>query len=66
MIQYLDILTKLKQAGYSTTRLRQEKILSEKTIQQIRTGKPITTETINKICTLINCPVQEIIQYKKD
>jgi len=35
------ILERLKQAGYSTYRLRIEKIIAEGTLQAIRTGKTI-------------------------
>ena len=38
-IEYtFDILAKLKEAGYSTYKLRKDKILGEATIQKRRTG----------------------------
>ena len=63
MIIYKDVLQKLKDAGYNSTRIRQEKLLSQKTLQHIRTGKPVTTETIDKICELTGCKVEEVIEY---
>ena len=37
MIRYrLEILKELKKAGYSSYRLRQEKVLGEGTLQQVR------------------------------
>ena len=49
MIVYKDILAKLKEAGYTTTRLRKEKILPESTITRLRNNNPITTETLDTI-----------------
>lgn len=63
IIIYKDILGKLKAAGYNTNRLRQEKLLPESTIQAIRSGKPITTKSIDTICSLLNCKPGEILDY---
>ena len=39
MLRYkINILLELKKAGYPSTRLRQEKIIGESTIQKLRTG----------------------------
>lgn len=64
MIIYKDILQKLKDAGYTTTRLRREKILSESTLTKLRTNKPISTETLGLICKLTGLPVEELITYE--
>ena len=66
MILYKDILTKLKDAGYTTTRLRREKIISEGTLTKLRHNHPITTETIDLICNLTGLPVEDLIEHKKD
>lgn len=63
IIIYKDILGKLKAAGYNTNRLRQEKRLPESTIQAIRSGKPITTKSIDTICSLLNCKPGDILDY---
>lgn len=63
MIIYKDILTKLKDAGYNTGRIRKEKILSESTLQRLRNGTTITTETIDTICKLIGCRVEDLIEF---
>ena len=65
MIIYKDILQKLKDAGYTTTRLRKEKILSESTLTKLRNNGPITMETLDMICQLTDLPVEELIEYKK-
>lgn len=59
----LDILTELKKAGYSTYKLRKEKILAERTIQNIRNKKIINTENLAVICKLLNCQPGDILEY---
>ena len=65
MIIYKDILQKLKNAGYNTNRIRKEGLLSEGTLQRLREGKPITTETIDIICNLTGARIEELIEHKK-
>lgn len=64
MIVYKDILEKLKKAGYNTTRLRREKLLSESSLSRIRKNQHISTETLNVICELTGLPVEDLIEYR--
>lgn len=66
MIIYKNILANLKAAGYPTTRLRKEKILSESTITRIRENESISIETLDKICELTGLPVEKLIEYVPD
>lgn len=66
MITYNDILQRLKNAGYNTTRIRKENILPQSTLQRLREGKPITTETIDILCQLLNCQPGDILEYIPD
>lgn len=50
MFRYkVDILKALADHGYNTSKLRKDKIMSQATMQNIRQGKGITTDTINTI-----------------
>lgn len=67
MIQYkINILSALKEAGYSTTVLRQQHILAEKTIQHLRTGENLNTKTLDVICRLLNCQPGDLLKYVPD
>lgn len=66
MIVYLDILKKLAEKGWPTTRLQREREISNGTIIQIRAGKPITTTTIDTICRLCGCQPGDLIRYVPD
>ena len=45
----IDVLKELSNRGYTSPRIRKEKILSQATMQNIRQGKGITTDTLNTI-----------------
>ena len=67
MIKYkIDILEELKNKGYSSYRLRKDKILGEATIQKIRNKDQINFDNLNKICELLECQPGDLIIYVKD
>lgn len=59
----IDILPMLKEAGFNTTRLRREKLLSESTIQALREGKAVSIDNISRICAMLNCQPGDILEY---
>ena len=66
MIVYKDILGKLSAAGWSTYRLQQKKLISNGTIIQIRAGRPVTTSTLDVICSLLKCQPGDLIRWEPD
>lgn len=66
MIVYKNMLSALKAAGYSTYKLRKEKLLSEETISTIRNNGTITSKTIDVVCRLANCQPGDIMEYVPD
>ena len=58
----IDILKALVEHGYNATIIRKDKILSQATMQNIRQGKGITTDTINTICLILRCQPSDIIE----
>ena len=61
----IDVLASLKEHGYTTTRLRKEKLLAESTIQQLRGKKLVSWTNIDRLCALLNCQPGDILEYKK-
>jgi putative transcriptional regulator len=67
MLKYkFDVLEALKAAGYSTYRIRTEKLLSESTVQKLREKQPIGWDNLNSLCKLLNCQPGDILEYKKE
>lgn len=64
MIVYKDILERLTAAGYTTYRIRKEKLIPESTMQKLRTNGAITTDTLDKLCELLNCQPGELLEHR--
>ena len=62
----VDILGKLKSAGYSTYKLRKEKIFGESTIQRFRAGDPLEWPVLDKLCSLLGCQPGDLIGHEPD
>ena len=56
----------LKEAGYTTYKLRQEKLLGERAIQKLRTGDLPSWNELNTICSLLNKQVGDLVEYIPD
>lgn len=62
----VDILALLKEAGYSSYRIRKEKLMGEATLQKIRNNEPVSWENIATICRLLNCQPGDLLEYVSD
>lgn len=65
-IYKFDVLDKLKETGYNTTRLRKEKLLGENAIQSLRRDEVVGIIALEKICKLLDMQPGDIIEYIKD
>ena len=59
----IDVLEKLKGAGFSTYRIRKDKLLSESTVQKFRKGETVSLENIAIVCKLLDCQPGDIMEY---
>lgn len=58
----VNVIDALKDAGYSTYRIRKEKLLHEMTLQSLRDGKMVSWKILDDICALLNCQPGDIIE----
>ena len=59
----IDVIAALKSAGYSTYKIRKEKIISQSTLQKFRNGEIVNADNIALICKLLKCQPGDIIEY---
>jgi putative transcriptional regulator len=59
----VDIMAELKKKGYSSTRIREEKLIGQSYLQQIRHGEIVSWKTIDTICALLECQPGDLIEY---
>ena len=66
MITYEPFYKTLKEKGISTYKLINEYKLSRSLIDRLKHNKPITTVTLNDLCSILDCKIEDILEYKKD
>ena len=59
----VDILAELKKHGYTSTRIREEKLIGQSYLQQLRHGELVSWKILDKICALLECQPGDLIEY---
>ncbi len=62
----IDVIAELKKSGFTTYRMRKEKIFGERQLQQIRDGEIVSNAVLDKLCKLLNCQPGDILEYVDD
>ena len=63
IIYKIDIIQALKEAGYNTNRIRNERIMGEAMLQKIRNNQMVSWATLETICKLLSCQPGDLIEY---
>lgn len=62
----IDVLAALKEAGYNTNRIRQEKLLSESALQRLRNGEFVSLSNLGTLCKLLDCQPGDLLECVPD
>lgn len=62
----VNVLAALKEKGYTTYRIRREKLLRESTVQKLRAGIGVSWDNLEIICKLLQCQPADLIEYEED
>lgn len=63
MIDYSPFWNTLKKSNESTYTLINKYHISSATIDKLRKNKSMNTTTLNDLCRILNCRLEEIAQY---
>lgn len=63
MVVYAPFWETLRRSSESTYTLIKNHHISSSTINKLRKNKPLNTTTINDLCRILNCAVEDIMQY---
>ncbi len=63
IIYRIDVMAALKEKGYSSYKLRKEKLLGEATMTDIRKGQIVSLENLTRLCKLLECQPGDILEY---
>lgn len=65
MITYEKLWKRMKELGISQYRLHMEGI-SNSTLIRLRRNESVNMETIDKLCSILQCDVGDIMEYKQE
>ena len=63
MISYEPLYETMKKKGVTTYKLINEHGISRSLLDRLKHNKPITTVTLNDLCKLLDCRVEDILIY---
>ena len=63
MISYKPFWSTLRMSGESTYTLIKNHRISSSTIDKLRKDKPLNTTTVNDLCRILNCRVEQVMEY---
>ena len=67
MLTYkIDVIESLKEAGYNSTRILKENIISQSAMQKLRKGEMVGIKTLEQLCVLLDMQPGNIIKYIAD
>lgn len=66
MITYEPFYKTLKDKGVSTYKLINQYNISRSLLDRLKHNKPISTVTLNDLCNILDCSVEDILLHIKD
>ena len=66
MIVFDKLWKVMDNKGVTTYKLREECGIDSKTVRRLRSNENIETKTINKLCAVLDCRVEDILEYIPD
>lgn len=66
MIIFDKLWVVMKKKGISTYKLRENSGIDSKTIRRLKANENIETKTLNKLCSVLDCKLEDIAEFIKD
>ena len=63
MISYDKLWQTMKEKNISTYYLREKCGIDSKTIRRLKANENIETKTIDKLCSVLNCNIEDIAEF---
>lgn len=66
IISYAPLWETMKRKGVTTYRLVKEYSFSRGTLDSLKQNRNISTVTLNDLCRILSCRVEEVLEYIPD
>lgn len=66
MIRFDKLWVTMEQKNVTTYQLREQCGIDSKTVRRLKANDNIETKTLNKLCAVLDCRLEDIAEYIKD
>ncbi|MGN1418836.1 MAG: helix-turn-helix domain-containing protein [Acutalibacteraceae bacterium] len=66
MIVFDKLWITMKKKGFSTYTLREKCAIDSKTVRRLKANENIETKTLDKLCTALDCRIEDIAEFIKE
>ena len=66
MIRFDKLWVTMQQKGVSTYQLREQCGIDSKTVRRLKANDNIETKTLNKLCAVLDCRLEDIAEFIPD
>ena len=66
MIVFNKLWDTMAQKGVTTYRLREECGIDSKTVRRLKANENIETKTLNRLCAVLDCKIEDIMEMVPD
>ena len=66
MIKYDKLWETMKKKGVTTYTLREKSGIDSKTVRRLKANENMETKTLNKLCSVLECRLEDIAEYIKE
>lgn len=66
MVSYAPLWRTMEKRGATTYTLQVKGGISSSTIRRLKAGDSVSTNTLDAICKILDCSIQDIVEYMPD
>ena len=66
MIRYTPLWNTMEKQKVTTYTLRVKKGMSHATVQRLQKDLPVSTHTLDRLCSILNCRIEYVVEYVPD
>ena len=66
MVSYAPLWKTMEKRGATTYTLQVKGGISSSTIRRLKAGDSVSTNTLDALCKILNCTMQDVVEYLPD
>ena len=63
MVSYAPLWRTMEKCGATTYTLQVKGGISSSTIRRLKAGDSVSTNTLDALCKILNCTIQDVVEY---